>query len=410
MRTHRRKHITPLTLLGIFCLLMGFAISSQATHPCGCCGDPCCGVTCPTGYTCLGGCCEGGPFYYDYCYPGSLADPGGLTFCSKIIRASDPVVIPAVVGTTFNPGQKYQDEDWDCSPTQTEYLGPVTYSPVFDWYPDDPAYLNTSWPGTYSFDAYVYGVSSDSDCPYNEDEEYVGTYTVTVVGVSSVSADADVVCAGGSVALTAYPYPDVAWPAGTPTWTVSPGGAGSVAAGAGGTAIFTAAADFSDTAIITAHCGTSEQDYTLTDSEVSIGSTLYYPVVDISDDISLKLTASDGTTPYTWTTSDPSVATAPVFILSMPADDICEIIGHAPGSADITATDHKGCKATRTVTIIQLTSSQSDLWWFNGATPANYALNTVGHFVGTLCRERTKLSSARERPLARALRSTMITP
>ncbi|MGA2139349.1 MAG: hypothetical protein ABSH14_10850 [Verrucomicrobiia bacterium] len=306
-----------------------------------------------------------------------------MEFDGEVIRAGDPVDTPAVVGTTFNSGHEYQELYWNCYPWETtEDLGSVDYSPNTVWSPNSPVYLNPSTPGIYNFNASVYGISSDSACPYTN-TRYVETYTVTVVGVSSVAADADVVCAGGSVTLTAYPYPDVDWPDGTPTWTVNPSSAGSMAAGAGGTAIFTAASSFSGSVTITAHCGTSEQDYTLTDSEMSIGSTLYYPVVDVSDDTSLKLTASGGTAPYTWTTSDPSIATAPVFILSMPADDICEIIGHGPGSADITATDHKGCKATRTVTIIQLTSSQSDLWWFNGATPANYALSTVLTAVGT---------------------------
>ena len=313
-----------------------------------------CSNLCPPGTSCDGnGCCEGGPYFGEtYCDPsGSVDNPGGLDFDGETIRAGDPADAPAVVGTTFNSGHEYQELYWDCPPYETtDDLGPVDYSPNTVWSPNSPIYLDTSTPGIYNFNASVYGISSDSDCPYT-DTRHVETYTVTVVGVSSVSADDDVVCAGGSVALTANPYPAVDdWPEGSPTWTIDPGSAGSLDSSSGPTVTFTPATGFSGTVTITAHCGTSEQDYTLTVVHITTQTIATTPpdqtrrTVGVAEQVTCTVVPNGES--VTWSVSGQGT------ISSSSGGSTTFTAGDQGGNATVTATTSGGSSCSVTFKVI----------------------------------------------------------
>lgn len=114
------------------------------------------------------------------CTTGSVNNPGTLSPASKEICVGGSPGTPSVSGTTFNPGSKKRDCN-NCCDTWPE-TGTISYSAQYRWDPAIPATIGNC--GTYSYNCYVKGVTTDTNCPSPTAEVLVGTYTVTVKAIT----------------------------------------------------------------------------------------------------------------------------------------------------------------------------------------------------------------------------------
>lgn len=167
MKRHLNRIIVRTGLVVLLASGFGYAFAQSQND------DP----ECEPGATTCGG--------YD-CSTGSVANPGTLNPTSKEICVGGSVTTPTVSGTTFNLGYKERlctdgCEEW---PDGAD----ISYSPEYRWDPAIPATINNC--GTYSYNCYVKGVTTDTDCPSSTGEVLVGTYTVTVKEIKgSASCD-----------------------------------------------------------------------------------------------------------------------------------------------------------------------------------------------------------------------------
>jgi hypothetical protein len=158
-----------------------------------------------------------------------------------------------------------------CIPYDCDFpdMESVSYSPYVVWDPWPPAWDNPfSFPGTYYYDAWVYGEPPSDLCGWIG-PVYVGTFFVDVLGIGDLDADEEVICAGGSTGVYAYPDPwDADFPSGSPTWSVSydpPCYGCSFNAGPGDAwGTFTASLGYGGVVTITAGCGDSSKSINIT--------------------------------------------------------------------------------------------------------------------------------------------------
>ena len=168
--------------------ICGVLILFSATY--GLCGDNCC--------------VEGGPYGEWNCYEPGSVNPlisSAVTICLGS-SVDDPTI-------TVHNGQKYIPvATFDCEDSHPVYAS-VSYSSQVSWFPNAPSDEGAfTTAGTYKYDAYVTAVSSDPACS-DSVEEYVGTFTVTAVGVGVVNGAGGQIIAssGDQVTFTAVSDP-----------------------------------------------------------------------------------------------------------------------------------------------------------------------------------------------------------
>jgi len=144
-------------------------------------------------------CVEGGPYGEWNCYEPGSVNPlisSAVTICLGS-SVDDPTI-------TVHNGQKYIPvATFDCEDSHPVYAS-VSYSSQVSWFPNAPSDEGAfTTAGTYKYDAYVTAVSSDPACSDSE-EEYVGTFTVTVKTppTCNINPASTNVCVGGSVSFT----------------------------------------------------------------------------------------------------------------------------------------------------------------------------------------------------------------
>jgi hypothetical protein len=118
------------------------------------------------------------------CSSGSINNPGTVTPSNMVICVGGSAGA-SVTGTTFNNGSKSRTCHDDCGNLWTDGPYSITYSPS-NWFdPPIPSVFTNC--GTFSFTAYVVGISGDSDCPGTVGPATVGTFTVQVEAVTGLS-------------------------------------------------------------------------------------------------------------------------------------------------------------------------------------------------------------------------------